>query len=225
MPWDGLACLRNACVAVDGKDRAFVDAELGWFRGLLLTFTNALGFGIGREAAGPVGGRTVGEVEVVGFTLSRDGLDCGDAAGDKMVRFVDAGLLDGSKYCLTSDETLPGVDFVAVVANSRLVPLRPPGLIPSPRSRCSILATALVLPRSRLFSAKGADEVEAAPGAVAEGLAEAGNGALLGMAACLLRTLTASRAAFSTLIACALLLSEVGNGSLLDRPLDFLSVI
>lgn len=86
-----------------------------------------------------------------------------------------------------------------------------------------------MLPRSRLFSAKGADEVEAAPGAVAEGvaegLAEAGNGALVGMVTCLLRTLTASRAAFSTLIACALLLSEVGNGSLLDLPLDFLSVI
>lgn len=225
MPWDGLACLRNACVAVDVKGRGFVEAGLGWFRGLLLTFASALGFGGGREAAGPVGARTVGGVEVGGFTLPRDGLDCGDAAGDKMVGFVDAGLLDGSMFCLTSDEALPGGDFVADAANSRLGPLRPPELAPRPRSRWSILATALVLPRSRLFSAEGADELEAAPGAAAKGLAGAGNGALVGMAACLLRTLTASRAAFSTLIACALLLSEVGTGSLLDLPLDFLSVI
>lgn len=75
-----------------------------------------------------------------------------------------------------------------------------------PRSRRSILAAALALPRSRFFSAKG--EVAAAVGG-GTGVVGAAAGAwvLFGVAVCLLTTRAASRAALSTMIACALRLS------------------
>ena len=95
-------------------------------------------------------------------------------------------------------------------------PRRPPRAGPIPRSRRRILAAALALPLSRFFSAKGAG---------CGGGTGAGDDVcdLFRVAACLLRTLTASRAAFSTLIAWALLLSGLNTVVLAGFAGDFLS--
>lgn len=95
------------------------------------------------------------------------------------------------------------------------------GFIPIPRSRCSILAAALALPRSRLLSNTGADGTAGAAEAAGDGndvvvvvdVTDDTVGILLAAMACLFRTRTASRAAFSTLIADALRLSAGGVDS------------
>lgn len=94
--------------------------------------------------------------------------------------------------------------FAAVPVPARLPPL-PFWFAPIPKSRCRILAAALTLPRSRFFSASGALLFATADGA-AGALTSDGAGLLLRLDA-LLMTRTTSRAAFSTLIACALRLS------------------
>lgn len=90
---------------------------------------------------------------------------------------------------------------------ARLPPLLP-GPVPMPRSRLTTLAAAIALPLSRRFSAKGELDVvgEGVTGTVEAGVAICG---LLVVAVCLLTIRAASRAAFSTMIACALRLSGV----------------
>lgn len=216
IPCEGFACLRKAWVAV-GETTGPLDTADDLAGGIFPPRSSDLGCGLLRDAAGPVGGTAMLE----GFAL-------GDFEASALLLIDDDGIaVDVSSWALVC-KLLGGVVVLCFAGSDRAgedacdtggavfvltgdadPPRRPPrpprpGPPPSPRSRCSIRAATLGLTRSRFFSARGAGEAGAA---TAGSFATGGGSCFFAIVACLLRTLTASRAAFSTLMACALLLS------------------
>ena len=173
-------------------------------------------------AAGPVGGFVGDFVE---FTVAVAGVLAvpPDGLVDVFV-FVATTGCDDPEVAFAAAEALLAADRAAAPGVPRLPPL-PLAFPPRPRSRCKILAAALAFPRSRFLSARAALAVlfgVTVGGVVtADWLGEAVP--LTVLAACLFSTFTASRAACSTLTACAL--RFLGEGGVVVLLVDLFSSV
>lgn len=162
------------------------------------------------EAAGPEGGA----LRAGGCATSGTGaFDASVAVADAVVEFPvveTAGCGDcGFPRPFAADAALTVLGLFAPLPRRPRLSPRPPACPPKPRSRCSILAAALALPRSRFLSASAALAVLFGVTAGLVGAGTAFDGledifTCFAFAACLFNTFTASRATCSTLTACAL---------------------
>lgn len=146
MPWEGLACLRKACVVVGGLVAGGVGLEivvlvvLVLFEGRTDAACDDL---VGREVEGPVEA-WFGVVVVVLLSLV-------EVVANAVFFKTVVGACGALTPCLGG--ILPPVLAVVIVLVAGLSRLLLPTAGPNPRSRWRIRAAALALTRSRLLSA------------------------------------------------------------------------